>query len=196
MAGLGTKFKAEDHDTEQRDYSDLPDGVYRLEVTASEVKKGDNKAGLNLTMDVIEPEDFKGRKLFNYINIEHPTVQAQEIGQKELASLCRAIGVSEIDDTEELHLLPFYAKIGMGKPSKDKDENGNPKFPAKNEIKRYYFPDKEDMPTPEITGPARPANDNRKPAANQNDARQTQNSGSATTSTAAAGGKRPWATKK
>ena len=167
MASLGTKFKASEHDTEQRgDYENLPDGIYKLEVSSSEVKqdKDAGKAGLKLTYDVVEPEDLKGRKIFSYINIESPNVQAQEIGQKELASLCRACGLDDIDDSEELHFIAFTAKVGMGKPSKDKDANGVPNYPAKNEIKRFFFPDQE---VPEVSVAPVAANDNRR-AANDN----------------------------
>lgn len=187
MASLGIgKFDATQHNTEQRDYSNLPDGIYKLEVSASEIKTGDNGTGLNLTLDVIEPEALKGRKLFNYINIEHKNVQAQEIGQRELASLCRACGLDSIDDSEELHFVAFTAKIGMGKDSKEKNADGTPKYAAKNEIKRYYFPDQGDLPEPEVTGPATapsPANDNRRPAANDN---------RPAAAPAAEGKKRPW----
>lgn len=196
MASLGKKFDATEHNTEQRDYSNLPDGIYKLEVSASEIKTGDNGTGLNLTLDVVEPEELKGRKLFNYINIEHKNVQAQEIGQRELASLCRACGLDSIDDSEELHFVAFTAKIGMGKDSKAKKADGSPEYPAKNEIKRYYFPDQGDIPQPEVTGPPPAANDNRRQAANDNgSARSTQNSSSAS-SASTAGKARPWGNKK
>ena len=189
MASLGKKFDATEHSTEQRDYSNLPDGVYKLEASASEIKTGDNGTGLNLTFDVVEPEAFKGRKLFNYINIEHKNVQAQEIGQRELASLCRACGLDSIDDSEELHFVAFTAKIGMGKDSKEKNADGTPKYAAKNEIKTYYFPDAGNVPEPAVAA----ANDNaRKPAAvNDNGARQTGNASSASTATGDKP-KRPW----
>ena len=183
MAKLGG-FNPQAHDTEsQRDYDNLPDGIYRLEVSSSELKedKAAGKALLKLTYDVVEPEKYKGRKIFGNINLENPSPQAQEIGQKELASLCRACSIDhEIDDSEELHFVAFTAKVGMGKPSKDGQ------YPAKNEIKRFYFPDQGDLPTPEITGPV-PANDNRRPAANDNKPAAQQQ--------AAASGdkpKRPW----
>jgi len=185
MAVLGQTFNPTEHDTEQRtEFENLPDGIYRLEVTSSDVKTGDGKTGLKLTYDVLEPEDYKDRKIFAYINLENPSVVATEIGQKEFASLCRALNISDpITDTEELHLISFTAKVGLGKAT-----NG---YAAKNEIKTFYYPtDKEGNatppPAPAITGPVRaPANDNRR-AANTN------------TSTTQAGGEkkqRPWGSK-
>lgn len=186
MAALGSTFKANEHDTEQRpDYAELPNGVYALEVEASDVvpTKAGNGTILKTTMAVIEPEEFKGRKLFTTFNLENSNPQAQEIGQKQFASLCRAIGIDSVDDSENLHFMRFVAKIGLGKPSKDGQ------YPARAEIKSYAYPDAGDVPEPEIDAvqPSAPvaANDNRRPAANDN----------ARPAAAAAGGaakKNPW----
>jgi hypothetical protein len=185
MARLGNTFNATEHDTEQRgDYEELPNGVYDLEIEASDVVPTSTGSGtiLKTTIVVIAPEELKGRKIFNNYNLENANAQAQEIGQKQFASLCRAIGVDSVDDSEELHFRAFRAKIGLGKPSKDG------KYPARAEIKRYFFPDEGNLPEPAIDAnqPAKapaPANDNR-PAAQQQAARP------------AATGNRPWGSKK
>ena len=164
MAGLGQRFDATAHDTLQNDYAELPNGIYKLEIEASDV--GPTKAGngtiLKTTMVVIEPESLKGRKLFTTYNLENANPTAQEIGQKQFASLCRAVGVSAVEDSEELHFLAFTAKVGLGKA-----QNG---YPARAEVKRYYFEDEGNVPAPEIDAnqPApQPvvANDNRRTAA-------------------------------
>lgn len=187
MARLGNTFNAQDHDTTQSDYSELPNGVYDLEIEASDVVPTSTGTGtiLKTTIVVIAPEEYKGRKLFNNYNLENANAQAQEIGQKQFASLCRAIGESSVEDSEDLHFRAFRAKIGLGKPSKDG------KYPARAEIKRYFFPDDGEMPEPAIDAiqPAQaPANDNRQPAANDN------RRPAAAAGTAAAGGakKNPW----
>lgn len=178
MAGLGQTFNPTEHDTTQREFENLPDGIYRLEVTSSDVNAGDGKTGLKLTYDVIEPEEYKGRKIFDYINLEHPNVQATEIGQRAFAALCRGMEITDpVNDSEELHFRAFTAKVGLGKPSKDGQ------YPARNELKRIFFPDEGELPVPQITGPVRPANDNRRAA---NDNRTTAKPA------AAEGKKRPW----
>lgn len=189
MAQLTSTFRATEYDTEQRDFTNLPDGVYRLEVTKSEVKptnKGDGTY-LNLVYSVIEPEEYKGRLIFGNIMLEHPNASTQDIGQKALASLCRAVGLQEIEDSDALHFIGFTAKVGLSKPSKEKNADGSPLYPPKNEIKRYYFSDSDDMPDIGVTAGAapKPANDN-KPAP------------VAANSNAAAGGAakaRPWGRK-
>lgn len=180
MAQLGQRFNAQDHDTTQSDYSELPNGDYELEIEASEIKEGANGTGLKTTMSVVRPEEYKGRKLFNYYNLEHKNAQAQEIGQRQFASLCRAIGVDGVSDSEELHFKLFTVKVGLGKPSKDGQ------YPARAEIKKYYFPDEGNMPVPaiDVTQPRVAANDNRPAAANDNRQAQAQ--------PAAATGSRPW----
>ena len=162
MARLGTAFNAQDHDTTQSDYSELPNGIYRLEIEASDVvptKAGDGTI-LKTTFAVMEPEELKGRKLFGSYNLENKSPQAQEIGQKQFASLCRAIGESTVEDSEDLHFRGFVAKVGLGKPSKDGQ------YPARAEIKAYYFPDDDkDMPEPAVDKEQPAA---RAPAANDN----------------------------
>jgi hypothetical protein len=186
MAGLGQKFDPRNVDTEQRSYDNLPDGIYKLEVSAADVKSGDGKTSVNATIRVIEPENYAGRQFFSNYNIEHPNATTQEIGEKQFGSLCRALGIDKpVEDSDELLFEAFFGKVGMGKDSKEKNDDGSPRWPARNEVKRYYFPDKEEMPTPVITGSTspKPANDNRRPAANDNAAPSTEQK------------KRPWGQK-
>lgn len=184
MASLGSTFNATEHDTEQRgDYEELPNGTYQLEIEASDVVPTKSGSGtvLKTTNVVIAPEAYKGRKLFTQYNLENSNAQAQEIGQRQFASLCRAIGVDSVSDSEELHFRAFTAKIGLGKPSKDGQ------YPARAEIKSYAFPDTGNVPEPAIDAnqPVRPtaaANDNRQPAP--------------AAARPAATGSRPWGAKK
>lgn len=192
MAALGKKFDATAHDTTQNDYSELPNGIYRLEIEASEVKPTKDGGGtlLKVTNSVVEPEDFKGRKLFNSYNIENQSAQAQEIGQKQFASLCRAIGVSDVEDSEDLHFHPYTVRVALGKPSKP-NAAGVSEYPARAEIKRYYFEDEGPLPEPAVDAeqpkaPPVAANNNR-PAANQN-----RPAAAAPAKAAAAPGKKPW----
>ena len=188
MAVLGNTFNAQDHDTTQNEYSELPNGIYKLEIEASDVvptKAGDGTI-LKTTMVVVEPEDYKGRKLFGNYNLENKNPDAQRIGLNQFASLCRAIEADSVTDSEDLHFHTFTVKIGLGKPSKDGQ------YPARAEIKRYFFPDEGNVPEPEIdenqpAAAAKPANDNRKQASNDNRA--------APKTAAAGGGNRPWSKK-
>jgi hypothetical protein len=184
MAELGRTFNSQEHNTEQADYSTLPLGIYQLEVTASDVVP--TKAGtgtiLKVTYEVTAPEEFKSHKIFGNLNLENPNAQAAEIGQRELASLCRSIGISALTNSEELHFHTFTAKVGLEKPQ--------PGYSAKNKITRFYFPDADEIPEPAIDAaqptPA-PANDN-KPAARA--------AAPAAARPAAAAGSKPWGKPK
>ncbi|QFT69668.1 hypothetical protein FIU93_22985 [Labrenzia sp. THAF35] len=155
MAKLGRTFDAQDHDTEQQEYQKLPLGIYDLEMVASEVDEKDTgDIVLKGTLEVLAPEDFAGRKVFLNFNLQHSSAKAQEIGQQEFARLCRAIGETTVDDSEELHFKRFRAKIGIGKDSKEKNQDGTPKWPGREEIKKYFFPDTDEMPEVEILAPA------------------------------------------
>lgn len=195
MAQLGTNFNAEDHDTSQREFGPV-EGDCRLEVIESDVAKTSAGTGtvLKLVIQINAPDQYKGRKIWTNINIENPNATAQEIGQKELASLCRAIGVREVSDSEELHFKEFTAKVGMSKERKDAVTGKT--YDPRPEIKRYYFPDLNEVPEPKAAATAAaaaPANDN------ASTARQTGNGGSAASKPAPAakpaqtGKARPWA---
>lgn len=194
MAELGRTYVAGDVDTTQREFENLPAGVMLFEIDATDVvKTGPEDArtgvGLKYTANVLAPEQVAGRKFFGFINLENVNPNAQEIGQREFASLRRAVGVNEISNTEELHFRSYTVKLGMGRPSKKLNADGTPMYPAAMEVKRYFFPDEGNVPAPEIdaTQPAaaRPANDNRPAAAraNANDNQPAQ---------AKAAGSRPW----
>lgn len=190
MAKLDIKFDITEVDTNaQREYSELPDGIYRLEIEATDVKKTNAGDGtiLAYTSVVIEPEQFAGRKLFGNLNLENPNPKAQAIGQEQFSMLCRAVGLdSNPDDSEELHFKAFTVKLGLGKPSTGKDGTA---YPARAEIKRYYFEDQGDVPEPGIDAnqptKAAPANDNRAPV----------KTATAATKPADAGKARPWGKK-
>lgn len=194
MATLGTRFKATEHDTTQNDYAPLPDMIADVEIIQSEIKETSTKNGngkmLMLRQSIIEPEDYRGRLVFGNITLEHDNPQTQEIGQKTFAKLCRSLELDEVEDSDELHFKSFRVKIGMGKPSKEKDANGNPLYPAKNEIKTYYYPDEGSMPDVGVLGGA-PANDNRK-AANDNRSAPAQQSATG----APTAKSRPWGNKR
>lgn len=195
MANLN--FRATDHDTTQNDYENLPNGIYVLQATETELK--DARGGgeyVKVVNEVLEPQEYNGRKLFMQYNINNKSTQAEEIGRKQFASLCRAVGKEDIQDTDEICFIGYTARVGLGKPSKDGQ------YAAKNEIKRYYFPDEDDNPEPAIdeNQPAPPAANNNKPqrrAANDNKSPSgSAGSGSASSNTAAGGGKsRPWGNK-
>ena len=119
-------FNAAEIDTTSRDA--IPSGTYEAVVTDSEMKATKNGLGMgiNLTFEILSDGPAKGRKVFVWINYEHPKAEAQRIGREELASLCKAVGVANLTDTNQLHNLPLMVTVGV-------DRND----PTRNVVKKY-----------------------------------------------------------
>lgn len=176
MAKFGVSVTATEEGTAQRpQYENLPNGNYLIQMEAGEiveknVGQQDHSIMLKSTFEVLEPEEFKGRKLFGNYNLKNKSEIAQKIGNEQFQCLLRAVGIEEVtedSDTDDMLFLSFVATVGLGKDSKEKNADGSPQYPGRPEIKRYWYPDMNDAPALGVTGPAKPANDNR-PAANTN----------------------------
>lgn len=98
----GESFNPQEHEA-QGDFEPLPPGWYSVEVDSAEVKQTRNGDGyyLKIQFNVIG-ESYNGRKLFDQINLSNPNQKAEEIGQRELASLGQAVGLTAINDSAEL----------------------------------------------------------------------------------------------
>lgn len=107
---LGHGFNADDVPQEEREL--LPEGNYLALVESSELAQ--TKAGtgtmLKLTLNVLEGP-YQNRKIFWNINIVNQNALAQQIGQRQLAQLCHAVGKHTIQDSGEIHLIPFVARV-------------------------------------------------------------------------------------
>jgi len=129
MSMLPEVFNAKDNE-KMGGFEPIPAGWYLAEIAKSEMK--DNKSGtgryLTCQLKVLEGE-FQGRYLFNLLNLVHPNQQAVEIAQKELASICEACELDEIEDSTELHGIAMAVRVVI--------KEGNDQWPAKNEIKAY-----------------------------------------------------------
>jgi len=192
MAKIGIRVEATEENTQQRNFTNLPNGEYQLEISGSEIKEKnegtrDHSINLSVSIDVLAPEDLKGRKLFNNYNLQHPDPQVQEIGQRQFACLLRSLGLNEApEDSDELHFISFFARIGMGKDSKEKNADGTPKYAARNELKKYFYPDEGNLPEPKVDAAPSAANDNR---------RTTASNDNKPAAAAAGTTRRPWGSK-
>ncbi len=101
------------------DFATLPIGEYIAVIAASEMKETKSGSGqyLELVFDIIEGE-HTGRKLWERLNLVNTNVMTQEIAQKTLSSICRAINVMNPKMSEELHDIPVCVKVGI-QPAKD-----------------------------------------------------------------------------
>lgn len=114
----------------------LPAGWYQVIITDSAMKPTKNNDGefLELVFTVIEGE-HEGRKIWDRLNLNNANQTAVEIAQRALSAICRSVGVMTPSDSTELHDRPLEIKVSVTPPKKD--EEGDVKFQAKNEVKGY-----------------------------------------------------------
>ena len=118
---LGGGFNANDI-AEDRDFdnSPLPKGDYYVEVESAKTQETKNGqgVGLNVQFNVLGSVDDKshaGRKVFGWFNLQHTNEKAAEIGRREFAALCLAIGNPSPADSDELVGQAIIAKIDIDK---------------------------------------------------------------------------------
>jgi hypothetical protein len=135
------------------DLSPLPAGVYRAMITDSDVKS--NKAGtgnyLALTFQVLEGP-MANRLVWGNLTLTHPNAQAQDIGQRQLSALCRAVGKLKIRDSQELHSIPLEIRVVLV-PEQTKDGKV---YSPKNEIKAFRSLADSRPASPPSAAPAHP----------------------------------------
>lgn len=112
-------------------FEPLPEDDYELVITESEMRQNKTSDGshLALTFEVSRGECV-GRKLFINLNLNNPNQKAVDIARRELSAICRAVGVMRVQDSFQLHNIPFRAHVGLRK-RRDTNE-------MENRITKYY----------------------------------------------------------
>jgi len=112
MATLPSAFDSNQHDDMQGAFDPIPADTYQAQITGSSVEDTKAKNGKYIKLEfTILSGEYKGRKIWTNLNIINPNPVAVEIAQKELATLCRACGKPVIQDTQEIHGVPFNMKV-------------------------------------------------------------------------------------
>ncbi len=126
----------------------LPPGRYVVQIVNSEMRPTKDGMGqyLWLELDVLEGA-FAGRKLFDRLNLVNANPTTVEIAQRTLSAICHATGQMQVDDSEQLHLIPLIADVKVKPP-----KNG---YDAQNTL-RYMPLEQQPAPQP-VAAPARPA---------------------------------------
>ena len=111
MADLNFNFDASTVEP-SAPYEVLPKGQYLAIAIASEMKETKNRTGeyLQITFEVIDG-DYKGRKLFERLNIKNVNKTAEDIAQRALSALCRATNVMMLTDSDQLHDIPVVLDV-------------------------------------------------------------------------------------
>jgi hypothetical protein len=121
MADL-SGFNAEEIEV-STSYDPVPPGWYPAVITESEMR--DTRAGtgryLALTLELVDCA-YAGRRVWTNLNLHNPNEKAVEIAYRDLASICRAIGIMQPRDSEDLHFKKLEVKLAIQKDNADRNE--------------------------------------------------------------------------
>ena len=131
MARFDTSFDASGIEP-AAGYDVLPAGKYVAQIIESEMRVTSNGMGqfLWLMLDILEGP-YKGRKVFDQLNLVNQNTTTVEIAQRALSAICHATGKLQVADSEELHLIPMTIQVTVKPP-----KNG---YGERNAI-RYLVP--------------------------------------------------------
>lgn len=195
----GAEYQAEYEKTENQggSFELLPHMYAAIEAESIELKETKDNLGWQaaIAFQVVEPDEYRGRKFFEYWTIIHPDGyqnSSYKYGKPNFDRFGRAIGVeiTANTDTDNLTFHTFVAEIRVKEGGPD-GKGG--KYKDKNQIGRFFYADddaKDPIPAIGIIEDATP-----KPAANDN--RPAARPAAAQPAAAAKpAGSRPWGAKK
>ena len=121
MADL-SGFNAEEIEV-STSYDAIPPGWYPAVITESEMRETRAGTGqyLALTLELVDCA-YAGRRVWTNLNLHNPNPKAVEIAQRDLASICRAIGIMQPRDSEDLHFRKLEVKLAIQKDNADRNE--------------------------------------------------------------------------
>lgn len=127
MANLGNTFDSTQVEPTNNDV--MPAGMYTAKIVNSEVLQNKNNQGQHIKLDLmIIDGEFANWHVWDLLNVWHPNPKAAQIAQGTLSAICRAVGVAQIVDTNQLHNLPMQIKVTVKQ---------DPQYGDKNEVRGY-----------------------------------------------------------
>lgn len=110
----------------QQSFEPIPAGWYNMMIVESEMKPTSNGQGayLQLTLKVVDGQ-YAGRQVFDRLNLQNPNPIAVEIAYRRLSAYCHATGVIQVQDSQQLHGIPFKARVSIRTDSTGQYEPSN-----------------------------------------------------------------------
>jgi hypothetical protein len=130
MAQLAQAFDPSTAPADDRNFDLIPSGwqpMHAIETDVGPTKDGNGQV-LVVTWEILEGP-FAKRRIWSRINIANPSAQAQEIGQRDLGSICKALGLGPISDSKEIEFKPLQGRVGV--------EPGQNGYEAKNKVSAF-----------------------------------------------------------
>lgn len=108
----------------QESFSPIPAGSYIAQVIESEIKPTKSGTGQMLTLrwQILDGQ-YKGRLVFDRLNIVNQNPEAEKIGQRQLSGVCHATGVIKLTDSSQLHNKPVKIKVKIRSDANYGDSN-------------------------------------------------------------------------
>ena len=107
----------------------LPEAWYTAQIVKSEVKSASTGGNyMSLHCKIVEG-DFKGRMVFDNLNIVNKNPTTVKIAEKALRKICDALGIEDLEDSVELHNQDIMIRVVSQAASSN--------YPAKSIIKDY-----------------------------------------------------------
>lgn len=121
-------FDASTVSTESQ-FAPVPNGDYPVMIIESEMKPTKTGGGqyLQLVLEIIEGP-YKGRRIWDRLNLVNSNQTAVEIAQRALSQICHAVNHLQLNDSVELHHKPMTAKVVVKQ---------SPGYDDSNEVKEY-----------------------------------------------------------
>ena len=115
MAQLLQAFNAQQFDPTQGGGS-LPVGRHPCIIESSEVKanKANDGGYLQLNVKLIDGPQMGTTGAYR-LNLYHSNPQTAEIAHRQLSAICHCVGVFNVQDSGQLHNIPFIIEVGLQK---------------------------------------------------------------------------------
>lgn len=158
MAFLEHTINLEDlpESTGTGDFQPLPAGWYSATINTANLEPTKDGTGqkISVRFDITGPT-HQGRVVYSNLNIKNKSEKAEEIGRAQLGSIMRAIGLTQVSNTDQL--------VGGSLQIKLEIKEASEQYAARNEIKAYKASG-DSMPTSAVPTFAKPAAAESKPA--------------------------------
>jgi len=105
-------FSVDDVDIDNNTANLIDQGTYRAEIIKACIKETKKKNGefIEITYRIMD-NPFKWRYVWGRYNIKNPSVNAVEIGLRNLKALCMAVGIKSFDRPDELEGLELLVGV-------------------------------------------------------------------------------------
>jgi hypothetical protein len=136
-------FKAAPIESFDQPFEPLPEGAYRCEIVKSDVMPTKDGHGRYVSLQFrIKDGEYKGRRIFQRLNILNRSQKCQEIGKKHLSLLLHSIEHESFDDSDEI--LNYETIVNLGEENKlygFSKINSIPEIPDNSEEPPIIAPD-------------------------------------------------------